>query len=646
MKKIAVFLFAILVFAFPLSALSSLEVPAVEADGTGILSTISVTATAGDGDIFVSITPLTGIDTQHSERVAVEVAANRAKINKDNYNMLFKIESSAEVVDGPSAGGALALLAYAEFSGKRMREDITITGTIDVDGRIGKIGGVFEKARAVAESETPTYKVFLVPRGQRTQNGIDLNKYAMEKWGLQVAEVETIDEAINFAFNTSEGTEVTIKERVLPSLNLIPFKPGDEAFAFRDITANEISETEKRLKHSGLREDLLVQVEEMLNLSRTLLARNYFYSGANTAFLATITLDELGLANASRRDVRSKLGELKEFADGINFTNQTEGNFEWVIGGKLRYNWAKERLENAEDKIGIGAFSTAAEDLALANSWLRAANSLNEVAKKKASGRQMKDYYYREYALEKIEEAKALDEDGLLDEEAKDHLRTAIREFEEAEYLSAAFDAGFAIGYSEALDEIGDLGYGDVVKMLCDAESFEVTCKVFRERQFDSLWSELYFAHAVYNFQESNRTRDSLSLINGMKLLKLSSHFSDVRKEALAILSNPPQPSATPTATATPKREMKVELVAVQENYQRDLVTFSIAALVVLLGAYFYMVSRRQDAPSLQQMKGKVERAEELLLEGKISERSFEYFKSKYGKDGHRRSEAKKRIGK
>ncbi|MEK6843518.1 MAG: hypothetical protein AABY04_03440, partial [Candidatus Micrarchaeota archaeon] len=118
-------IFALISLAF---AQTSMEVPAVDIEGNGLLSTLSVTASPGSGDNFISITPLTGVDTQHSEKIALALAAKKAGVDQKKFDVLFKIESTVEEVDGPSAGAAMALLSYAELTGKRMRRDITITG--------------------------------------------------------------------------------------------------------------------------------------------------------------------------------------------------------------------------------------------------------------------------------------------------------------------------------------------------------------------------------------------------------------------------------------------------------------------------------------------------------------------------------------
>lgn len=636
MKKLILFaaVFAIALFANFASALTSIEAPAVDAEGKGILSLVSVSTIAGTGDIFMSITPLTGIDTQHSEKTAVVIAAQKAGVDPEKYNVMFKIDSTAEVVDGPSAGAVLTLATYAEFSGKKMRRDIALTGTIDREGNVGKVGGVFEKAAAVAESKVKNYKIFLVPRGQRIQSGVDLAKYAKEKWDLQVAEVDTIDDVLNYAFNTSEGSEIKVVEKIIPPLKLVEFKTTKEAAQFKEIALNEIAQTKMRLKEAKLSRELIVQVEELIKQAEISLSKGYYYSGANTAFLATITLDEITNANATRREMRDKIKSLKSQIAALNFSNQTEGNLDFVIGAKLRYYWAFQKVKSAEDAIAIGNTAQAAGDLSLADSWLRAATNMNSLAKKNEIGFALPDIYFRDYAAKMIDDAKELGDDGLLDSEGADHLNTAVMIFENADYLAAAFDASFAISYSDAYDFVEESGYAQVVQKLCNANSFEVTCDVFKEKGYKSLWAQLYYAHSLYNYQESNRTRDMATLLNGVKLWKLSEGFEKIEKEAIELAKNPPAISTeiTPTATKKGELEVRAEIAAVPENSYRDLIVYSILGLVILLVIYSFAVKRKtNDVGEMPMDKDMLlEKAEQMLLQGKISEKSFEYFKGKY----------------
>ena len=105
---------------------------------------------------------------------------------------------------------------------KNIRRGVVITGTINPDGSIGKVAGILEKAKAVADSG---YKTFLVPKGQSKINyyekvvekqptvfgftllntryvrrTIDLKDVAEKEWGLDVEEVSNIDEAMQYVF--------------------------------------------------------------------------------------------------------------------------------------------------------------------------------------------------------------------------------------------------------------------------------------------------------------------------------------------------------------------------------------------------------------------------------------------------------------
>jgi predicted S18 family serine protease len=100
---------------------------------------------------------------------------------------------------------------------KTISDDAIITGTIESDGTIGEVGGIIEKAKAVADAG---YKRFLVPKGQSkvryyerqvseepTRYGftilntryipktIDLKDVAKKEWNLEIVEVSTIKEA-------------------------------------------------------------------------------------------------------------------------------------------------------------------------------------------------------------------------------------------------------------------------------------------------------------------------------------------------------------------------------------------------------------------------------------------------------------------
>jgi len=93
--------------------------------------------------------------------------------------------------DGPSAGAAMTVGFIAMFKGDRVQRGTALTGTIELDGHIGWVGGIPDKIRA---AKREGYHTVLVPRGQ-----IHTAQWNLIELGFQlnitVKEVDTVDEA-------------------------------------------------------------------------------------------------------------------------------------------------------------------------------------------------------------------------------------------------------------------------------------------------------------------------------------------------------------------------------------------------------------------------------------------------------------------
>ncbi|MEM2865729.1 MAG: S16 family serine protease [Candidatus Hadarchaeales archaeon] len=205
----------------PIVAVSSGETP------TGVVCTLAVKIKPGEGYVYLSVDPmLVGFDFQDSDRRAVRVAGSMAGYPLDEdgvglkgYDIYFLVagpgkEVRVEAIDGPSAGAATTLAVLAALENRRIKEGYMITGTVEEDGTIGQVGGVFYKAQAAAREGATR---FLVPTGQGRvtiyeqvtyepfpgwrwityrPKTVDLNTYSLEQgWGLQVLEVSTVEEA-------------------------------------------------------------------------------------------------------------------------------------------------------------------------------------------------------------------------------------------------------------------------------------------------------------------------------------------------------------------------------------------------------------------------------------------------------------------
>ncbi|MDD1660324.1 MAG: peptidase S16 [Methanomicrobiales archaeon] len=184
----------------------------------GSMMNITAEVVAGRGRVLVRTVPLMGIVFQDAANTAVTVARDRTGANLSASDFIFSIEAPGEVpaVDGPSAGALMCLLAIADLRGLRLDPRVTLTGTIEEDGRIGAIGGVLEKAQA-AKAAGKT--LFLLPEGNRVlvryvererQVGaftfidrvpeeIDTAAYLQREVGMPVQYVSTIDDVVRLA---------------------------------------------------------------------------------------------------------------------------------------------------------------------------------------------------------------------------------------------------------------------------------------------------------------------------------------------------------------------------------------------------------------------------------------------------------------
>jgi len=184
----------------------------------GSMMNITAEVVAGKGRVLVRTVPLMGIVFQDAANTAVEVARVRTGANLSASDFIFSIEAPGEVpaVDGPSAGALMALLAIADIQGLQLDPRVTLTGTIDEDGRIGAIGGVLEKAEA---SKDAGKRLLLLPEENRVMvryvererqvgaftfieqvpEEIDTAGYLQREVGIPVQYVSTIDDVVRLA---------------------------------------------------------------------------------------------------------------------------------------------------------------------------------------------------------------------------------------------------------------------------------------------------------------------------------------------------------------------------------------------------------------------------------------------------------------
>jgi hypothetical protein len=185
---------------------------------SGVMLNITAEVKPGRGRVLVDTQPLMGLVFQDAANTAVYVAQNRTGVSLGGSDVIFSIRAPGEVpaVDGPSAGALMTLLAISAIDGKPLREDLTLTGTIDKDGRVGAIGGIPEKAQAAKDAgktlfllpqenaalvrytpEERQYYGFTVVR--EVASAVDAREYIESTIGIAVQYVDTIDDVVRVA---------------------------------------------------------------------------------------------------------------------------------------------------------------------------------------------------------------------------------------------------------------------------------------------------------------------------------------------------------------------------------------------------------------------------------------------------------------
>jgi ATP-dependent Lon protease len=120
--------------------------------------------------------------------------------------------------DGPSAGVALATAVVSLVSGLKVKPDVAMTGEISLRGLVLPVGGLKEKLLAAKRAGLATV---LVPSRNRPDL-MELPPSITE--GLEVVEVDTLDQALERALTTPE--RIFGGEAFKPG----PPAPGETAF--------------------------------------------------------------------------------------------------------------------------------------------------------------------------------------------------------------------------------------------------------------------------------------------------------------------------------------------------------------------------------------------------------------------------------
>lgn len=462
----------ILLFSVSLVHATRIFVPAVYKTNIGYKGTLAildVRVSKGHGYVFVDTKPFTEIDTQSSARLAVEVASNIANFDTKSHDFYFIIRSKSPIVGGPSAGAAMTIAVLSEMLNVSIRKDVIITGTINPDGSIGPVGGLLEKAHAIAMNNGTT---FLIPKGQRLikiqetvktelpgfveivskPKIVDLVEYAKNKWQLEVREVKDVEEA--FEYISGYIIEKPEYEEVRNTLIKNAMKSIAETMLKHANSKLNIDVSTLPYQYASDIESLIEEQKNQIARAKALMKNEKYYAASSHLFIASVYL---AYANNFVKFMQDKT--LLE--DYINKVNQEIVEFKISFNSSMHidniadieiYAAVEERLNDANEHIGkswkyyyandfissIYAVSYAEERLTSAKQWL-------EVSKYFTGNESFDISNLKNVAEKRIEDAtshvlyaKLL---GLDIKEADELLSIAEKNYKQKLYSAASFNA-------------------------------------------------------------------------------------------------------------------------------------------------------------------------------------------------------------
>ena len=667
--------FALLFFSVPVGASlqhGSLKVFAITEDGSALTADISLEIVKGSGKIWTSVRPLVGTSTQTTERIAVDVA-RRYSGEIDKFDYLFDINSEASLVEGPSAGAAMALLVVSMLQDKQIPQNVGLTGTITKNGEIGNVGGVFEKSK---EAARVGIKLLMIPQSEAQQiikegssvRSINLSAYALEQWGMKVVEVATIDDALKYAFTEIGAIDVNKAKEEIPEFVPEPITFSLDLAGMHGITRKLVEATEGEVRDAKaalsttlLRDARVVEVllkslnsaESSVKQARILLDQNYLFSAANSAFLGRVNAafvagisEKPSILSPDSVAFELRLLNLKTELDALkrdlNSFMAIEG-LEWHIAAQQRLSWAELKIKRLESKSPIiivpGSTETEVilgriQDMEFAAAWIGVAKEFFAISSQSKRKAVLDNFFGVELGEYLVEAEEGL---GIVkpeeSQEAKEKIDAAKLKREYGWNAAAAFDAAFSLALSEEAVFSQEKSLGELKEKLnTGIKNLDTRIS---ETSNGFIWAQLYLDHARYfskavAYYESfgQFTRASNAAKNGISLLFLAENLFEVTSKLKTHYSLLPPEKLL---DKTKKPEMAVEKMLERERlFYSAAIGFLVIVLLILLAIILLLLRNIRGHGALSVEKqidyigAKQKRLERDLASANISRKEYE----------------------
>jgi len=176
--------------------------------GVGGLTIIEATKTHSDSNFSLELTGQQGDVMKESMKCAKTIAWNllplevKKKINDDwkengSWGLHVHTPEAATPKDGPSAGGAITLCILSQLTGIPVKNNVAMTGEIDLCGNIKQIGGLISKLNGAKQAGV---NLVLIP--EENQNDLEIirkDNLSPEDDTFEVKVIYTIYDILEYA---------------------------------------------------------------------------------------------------------------------------------------------------------------------------------------------------------------------------------------------------------------------------------------------------------------------------------------------------------------------------------------------------------------------------------------------------------------
>jgi len=557
----------------------SIYLAAVTGEDTGGVFQLHVEVGPGNGTIYTSINPETGFATQQSEEAAAAYAFSSTGIDRSSCDVLYSMSGDFgnSTVDGPSAGGAIAIATRAALLNRTIRQDTVMTGTISSDGKVGAVGGIIEKGKGAADAGA---KYFILPKPEIYESVL-LSSISRSK-DFHAIDVENLSEAEAILFSSYSqnfSSKFVPESKMAPALPQIKMDAdlGRFALVAKKVVSDlqlKISQTYPPGSAGADTSNFSGYFTKEVAKYDSLIPQGYVFTAANSAFLLSIDVEYAKIGD-SGVDLTGSIDDVSKCVAALPQAAKTKENMQWAIGADLRRLWAQERLnQTLAARSGQDGYTTL-QDLLFVKSWCGISSDLssqaseiggtgvNESALEALSSKELLS------AKESFSGSKKQDYDALW------HLQNAEDANASGEYGAAIYESAYARIMQDAASE--------------SVENVTSASESLMNETRSSLWGKIYAGQGAYLFYDDKSS--GFSPDDAYTILKYAQELDRVSAEIDSTEANPPQNvSQAPSAPAQASGQTPAPCVS------QPILEQLLTAAVLLLLIAFSLFSIRKAA--------------------------------------------------